>query len=104
MIDDCLEHVLKICDLESLVALSRTCKRLNVIAIRLFKFKTIYHRTIRFREDSIRVKHTIGSIGKHMSELDIKAFVYGLSSWLNGEFFDGLLQKCSNLQILRIER
>lgn len=103
MNDYCLEHLLKFCDADSLVAASSTCNTLNGIASRLFKYKTSYYCQIKSTEDETKVKCAITNLGKHLNELYFRATRKYWNYWLDGAFFfDRLSQKCQNLQILKI--
>lgn len=98
MNDDCIEFVLKLCDADSLISVSQTCKKLNIIATPLFRFQTSYRCLVETREDENRVKRTINFIGKYLTELH---FHSSKTYQLSNDFFERLPQKCPNLQLMK---
>lgn len=98
----CLEHVLKFCDVDPLVAVSHTSKKLYKIAAPLFKNKTSYKCSIESGEDEYRVKRTISSIGIHLTQLQLHG-MHSPQIELDGVFFNRLTENCPNLQKLEID-
>lgn len=70
--DDCLEHVFDWCDIETLVSISKVCKRLNALVARVqFPKQTTFACTIRSYECEERVGEIVNCIGKYLIELKI---------------------------------
>lgn len=70
--DDCLEHVFDWCDIETIVNISKVCKRLNALVTRVsFPKQTTFTCTIRSYECEERIGEILNCIGKHLIELKI---------------------------------
>lgn len=70
--DDCLEHVFNFCDIDTIVNLSKVCKRLNALIARVqFPKQTTFTCTIRSYECEERVCEILNYIGKYLTELKI---------------------------------
>lgn len=76
----------------------RVSKILQLIATRLFKYRTSYNCKIENKEDKNRVERTIDAIGKYLIELQISTS--SEYQKLDGVFFDNLTKKLPNLQRL----
>lgn len=70
--DDCLERVFDNCDIETLVSLSKVCKRLNALVTQIeFPKQTTFNCTIRSYACEERVCEILDSIGRYLVELKI---------------------------------
>lgn len=70
--DDCLEHVFNFCDIETIVNISKVCKRLNALITRIqFPKHITFTCTIRSYECEERVCEILNYIGKYLIELKI---------------------------------
>lgn len=70
--DDCLEHVFNFCDIDTIVNLSKVCKRLNALITHIqFPKQTAFTCTIRSYECEERVCEILNYIGKYLIELKI---------------------------------
>lgn len=94
---DCLEHVLRCCDHDSLVAVSQTCKTLKQIATGLFhKCNPKYYKWVNTEQDESVVKRTIDCVGNYLTGLHLSAIEYIC------KFYIRILPKCPNLRELNI--
>lgn len=70
--DDCLEHVFNFCDVETVVAASKTCKRLNALVTQIqFPKQTTFSCTIGSYACEEKVCEILDCIGKYLVELRI---------------------------------
>lgn len=70
--DDCLEHVFDWCDIETIMNLSKVCKRFNALVTQaLFPKQTTFTCTIRSYECEERVCEILNCIGKYLVELKL---------------------------------
>lgn len=69
--EDCLIHLCRFLDAESIVAFSETCTRLKYIAVDFFEFKKSYSCCIGSSEDEATAGNTIQTIGPHLIKMDL---------------------------------
>lgn len=70
--DDCLEHVFNFCDVETIVSVSKVCKRLNALVTQIqFPKQTTFSCTIRSYACEEKVCEILDCIGKYLIELKI---------------------------------
>lgn len=70
--DDCLEYVLDYCDINSIVSMSKVCKRLNALATQIqFPKQTSFKCTIRSYKCEEQVCEILNCIGQYLVELKI---------------------------------
>lgn len=70
--DDCLEHVFNLCDVDTIVNLSKVCKRLNAFVTQIqFPKQTTFTCTIRSYACEERVCEILNCIGRYLIELKI---------------------------------
>lgn len=101
MNDDCIDHVLKWFkhsdsgSIETMVAVSLTCTRLQSLTARFMEYKS-YNSSITSEEDENRVKRTISTIGKSLTDLNVN-IAEGYTA-IEPSFLKRLSEKCPNLQ------
>lgn len=70
--DDCLEHVFDYCNVEAIVSISKTCKRLNAMMTHtLFPKQTTFSCTISSYACEEKVFEILDCVGKYLIELKI---------------------------------
>lgn len=70
--DDCLDSILNLCDIETIVAVSKVCKRLNSLVTRNhFPRQSKFKCTLRSNECEEKVREILDCIGNYLVELSI---------------------------------
>lgn len=70
--DDCLERLFNVCNVETLVSISKTCKRLNALVTSIsFPKQITFNCTIRSNECEENAREILGCIGQYLIELKI---------------------------------
>lgn len=70
--DDCLDSIINLCEIETIVAVSKVCKRLNSLVTRNhFPRQSKFKCTIRSNECEEKVREILDCIGKYLVELSI---------------------------------
>lgn len=85
--DDCLDIVFSFCDIETILAISGTCKRLNSLVKRQFPKYTKYKCVISSSVEMLKVKPIIKIIGQYLTKLKL---VFRGCNFSNYEFFEFL--------------
>lgn len=101
MNDDCLEYLLTFCDAASIVVMSQTCKKLNVMSTKLFSKQTKFSCSIVSLKYEKQVWNALRHVGQYLIELNLCPYLNGMENKRHG-FIAPLSQLCPNLQRLTI--